>query len=538
MIDKQLHRVVKALMQDLDTSRSRLVLDLIGRANGGDEDALRALFDLRVDPELYDCPMTFFRDYQATEFLRKLDIEGDVKRLSREAQETFLQCERTCAETNLRLNPFICGVFDHPDDLAILDFIKVCKNFARDVLGPVPDQLPIKFGPGATFNDRGCLTTIPDKMTSQPTITPGAVCLLPLVRDSAWFRSLYERGVSCVHPLEIYGNRFTTVPKDATKRRGICIEPSINLSLQLSLGAHLKARLKMKGLDLKEGQQLHRRLAQKASLDGSLATIDLSNASDTVAYSLVKLILPTTWFELFDSLRSEQTFIENRWFKLNKFSSMGNGFTFELETLIFACIIHACGGKIGVDSFVYGDDIIVPTGIATSLLPALRYFGFTPNPRKTFTKGHFRESCGGDFFKGVPVRPHYLKELPNEPQDWIKLANGLRRVANYHSDDDCRWHLMQRAWFRCLDALPVHIRRLRGPDELGDLVINDDTWETKWYSDGIGRVKVYKPVTRPLSWSHWHPSVQLASALYGVPSEGPIPRSNVAGYRVSKVIFS
>lgn len=535
MFDNQFQRVVCGLSQDLKSSYGPQLELAVKTAQSVSD--LRAILDIKIDPNTYTCPEAFFKDYQTVELIRKLDIPEDVKRLSREAQDVFRQCERTCAETNVRLNSFLFGMLDHPDDVAISDFIADCKLFISQTLGPVPLWLEPKFGPGATFNDRGSLTTIPDKMSSQPTVTPGGSFLVPLLRDTAWFRALYERNVSCSEPSVVLGNRFTTVPKDATKRRGICIEPSINVSLQLAVGAHMKRRLLTRGLDLKGGQQLHRKLAQQASLDGLAATIDLSNASDTVAYNLVKLMLPKPWFELLDTLRSEYTRLNQKWVRLHKFSSMGNGFTFELESLIFAAIIHGCGGKIGTDSFVYGDDLIVPTDLVKALLPALSYFGFTPNKRKTFVDGPFRESCGGDFFKGQAVRPHYIKELPNEPQDWIKLANGLRRVGNSNPHDPGRWGTFQRAWFRCLDALPTNIRRLRGPSELGDIVINDDTWETRW-RHGIGHVRVYRPVSRPLPWFHWHPGVQLASALYGVPSKGPIPRSDVAGYKVGYAYFS
>lgn len=394
MFDNQFQRVVIGLSQDLK-SEFGPKLELAVRTAQNTTD-LAEIFATKIDPSSYTCPDRFFRDYQTVELLRKLDVPGDVKRLSREAEKGFYLCERNCAETNVRLNPYLFGMLNHVDDQAISDFIATCKEFISRVLGPVPHWLVPKFGPGATFNDRGRLTTIPDKMTSRPTVTPGCAHLTVLLEDTAWFRALYERNNSSSTPEVVHGNRFTTVPKDATKRRGICIEPSINLSLQLAVGRVIRRRLLSRGLDLKNGQQLHRDLAQRASLVGDKATIDLSNASDTVAYNLVKLFVPDAWFELLDSLRSECTFINHKWTKLHKFSSMGNGFTFELETLIFAAIIHGCGGKIGTDSFVYGDDIIIPTELSGDVLAALRYFGFTPNPRKTFVSGPFRESCGGD----------------------------------------------------------------------------------------------------------------------------------------------
>lgn len=99
--------------------------------------------------------------------------------------------------------------------------------------------------------------------------------------------------------LVVRGNRFTTVPKDAWKHRGICIEPSINLFYQLGIGEWLTMRMGRK-LDWKKDSQqaFHRFLAQLGSFTRNNATIDLSNASDTICYNLVKLLLPVDWFNL------------------------------------------------------------------------------------------------------------------------------------------------------------------------------------------------------------------------------------------------
>ena len=226
--------------------------------------------------------------------------------------------------------------------------------------------------------------------------------------------------------------------------------------MQLAAGAIIKARYKTAyGVDLGEAQDTHRRLSQEASIHGHLATIDLSNASDTVSRNLVKLLLPTAWYTLLNSLRAPLTEIDGRTVWLEKFSSMGNGFTFELETLIFMSMMVALGCT---SCAAYGDDMIVETEKASAVIAALKFFGFTPNIKKTFVEGPFRESCGGDFFNGVPVRAHYLKEPPDEPQKWIELANGLRRA-----DPSGRW--TAAAWWFCVDQVPTDWRNF-GPASL------------------------------------------------------------------------
>jgi hypothetical protein len=224
--------------------------------------------------------------------------------------------------------------------------------------------------------------------------------------------------------------------------------------------------------------------------------------------------------------------------KLEKFSSMGNGFTFELETLLFLTImcglsdLEGLSFSAGKQIFAYGDDLILPTSLGNDVIACLSFFGFSANSRKTFLSGPFRESCGGDFFDGQPVRAHYLQEDPNEPHKIIALANGLKRVASTDTLIGVNPPRTSRAWWRCLDMLPNHIRRLRGPISIGDLVLHSDTdWCFKETPDRRGYVRCWSPVSRGVSLLHWKSDVVLASALYGVPSDGPIPRSSVLGYR-------
>jgi hypothetical protein len=240
------------------------------------------------------------------------------------------------------------------------------------------------------------------------------------------------------------------------------------------------------GWDKETQQDYHRNLARLGSLTGAVATLDLSNASDTVSSNLVKLLLPRDWYDLVDRLRSSHTLVKGKWVKLEKFSSMGNGYTFELETLIFFTLCETVSEMVtvnedaytpGLTISVFGDDIIIPTSISSAATAALNFFGFTLNSSKSFVSGKFRESCGGDFFAGHDVRPHFQKEVCDEPHRLISLANGLRRFGRRH--DDLGGNGTYRvAWFRCLDSLPRQISICRGPESLGDLVVQDD--EEHW----------------------------------------------------------
>jgi hypothetical protein len=465
-------------------------------------------------------------------------------------------------------------------DEAVLNFVVECRKEVDRLLGSRPPTLlEGRFGPGATMSDKSQASTVPDKMSSLPTLTPNAWPHLFPWSGTMWASASASLGNS---PSFIRGNAFFSVPKTALTRRGCAKEPSVNGFYQLGLGRVMKKRLLSRGINLAEGQDIHRLRAKSASRDGQLATIDLSSASDTVCVNLVKLMLNPKWFELLDSLRSPYTLVGGKWVRLEKFSSMGNGYTFELETCLFAAIAHtACRGEVtyGRDFLVYGDDIIVPVRFAKDVISALKFFGFTPNEKKTFSEGSFRESCGGDFFDGVGVRPFSLEKDPDEPQKLISLANGIRRMARQDGAPPSRWLGLRRSWFKCLDLLPLTVRRCRGPEALGDVVIHDeeDRWDTRWRDNCIRYVRCYRPAQyRVIGWEGWAHDVQMAAALYRVsvtqesrdengltfiakakrpnhgrivtahaaktdPSLDPrgiIPRDGVTGYKVGWVPFS
>jgi hypothetical protein len=539
------------------------------------------LIKIEVDPRNYSHPESYFSDVACTSFLRKYEPLPTTVDRKKVAVDGFFEAEMCCYRTNQRLQPFLGNTYGVEDE-AMMEFILLTRKEVVDLIGTRPPSSPAgihnhvpwmrspfevsafmeggmggRFGPGSTYGDRGVFTTIPDKMSSSPTITRGAWSFLVPWSGTLWAKAVASRGESIEF---VRGNRFTTVTKDCTKHRGICIGPSINLFFQLAYGEAMKGRLESKGLNLLTAPDLHRLVACEASITGKRATIDLSQASDNQAYNLVKLVLPPQWFEPLNDLREPTTEIEvdgiMKTIVLEKFSAMGNGYTFELETVIFMAICNAVYRLHGhkplpsKNVFVFGDDIIVNTELAADVIAALRFFGFKPNEKKTFLAGPFRESCGGDYFEGVDVRPYFLKELPSEPQQFIAMANGLRRMVRENHFAGVRGRGIHRAWFRALDALPSDIKRCRGPESLGDLVIHDETefWQTRTRSS-IRYLRVYRPATfKQVNWDHFDSEVLLAGACYGVPSNVPlgkpwgggfiIPRDGVTGYKQGWVRYS
>lgn len=500
---------------------------------------------MRCVPSDYADADHYRKDAIAVSFLRK--YKGLPTSIDRKAKcvETFYACEASCFRANLRLSPYLLANQADSDE-TISRFIRDIRKKIGFYLGRSPVLLEGRFGPGATYGDRGRLTTVPDKMSSRPTLTHRAWCHLVPWTGTLWAKACAQDGRD---PEFVAGNRFTTVPKDSMKDRGICIEPSINLFYQLALGKLMKSHLlRSTGINLETASDNHRELSRVASINEELATVDLSNASDTVSYNLVKLFLEPRWFELFDSLRSPCTLIEGKTVRLEKFSSMGNGFTFELETLIFLAIASVCCDwsdvpyVYGKNLTVFGDDIILPVKALRLLESTLRFFGFDPNREKSFGDGPFRESCGGDYFRGVDVRPYFQKEIPCEPQHFIAMANGLRRLADLYDRPLPHDSPFYRAWHTCVGFIPSHIRRCIGPKDLGDIVLHEHGWESsgRW-KDCIRFIRAYKPVVqKTVSWKHFKPDVVLASAVYGVGDGklGVIPRNPLLSHHIGWVARS
>jgi hypothetical protein len=218
-----------------------------------------------------------------------------------------------------------------------------------------------------------------------------------------------------------------TVPKNSEIDRVACKEPEINMFLQNCVGRHFKKCLRKYGIDLRDQTQ-NQRLA-KSALNRGLATIDLSAASDSISSQLVIELLPVDWWFVLNDLRVHYVDIESLGVqhRLAMFSSMGNGFTFELETLIFYALLRAISffsKSKGIIS-VYGDDIICPSRVAPRVQRTFFWFGFTVNSKKSHWTGEFRESCGKHYYGSLDVTPFYLREPVANKAHVIRLLNRL-----------------------------------------------------------------------------------------------------------------
>lgn len=208
------------------------------------------------------------------------------------------------------------------------------------------------------------------------------------------------------------------VPKTFKSLRSIMPNTTIGTYMSYGLGEIMRKRLKREGYDIRRLQMRHRYLAQSGSVHGLYTTADLSSASDSISVALVKRLFPPDWFEiLLKSRIGEVALPDGSTVQSLTFCTMGIGYTFPLQTLVFLALLKAIESCFWAWNnrrviSVYGDDLIYSSRMHEYVTHFFPKFGFVLNVDKTFTTGHFRESCGGDYFHGVDVRPFQPRSGP------------------------------------------------------------------------------------------------------------------------------
>lgn len=407
---------------DTPVSLSMTILDRYGE--------YEQLVSRSVDPRDYQNAYAFYLDYQAVKALSKypyLDTGIDRKAV---AKRKFLDAENHCNSTNNRFRGWKLGIEAFTPPSHVDQVLYLAQQKIATILGSVPplESLDFRFGPGASFGVRGD-TSVFKKLT-QP-----LECTFAFAPMLGQFLAEFPGWIPVgSHEVELHaGSELTFVPKDAKTDRPICIEPSLNGLYQKGFGSYIRNRLRSYGIDLRD-QTINQRLAQRAVHD-SLCTVDFASASDTIAYMLVLELLPIDWVEALDIARSPSYFIEGDWYDFHKFTSMGNAYTFELESLIFyalaaaSCAVAGVQYETAVNLSVYGDDVIIPRAAFDLFLEVCTYSGFTINESKSFISGIFFESCGTDWFLGQNVRPLQLKKRPESLQDMYYVSNSTLGIA-------------------------------------------------------------------------------------------------------------
>lgn len=428
------------------------------------------------DPSQYENAEAFGIDYCISELLSKMapsNTGANPEDLARVALDKFKLAEDQCAATNQR----IYQEFKRLGTAECDPVVKLVRRNISKILGAFSwDEASAHFGHGggattrlkrrhgdAYYKFRGD----PDTTKQCETLSKIAISLVKPwqgVEPSNW---------SDARVRIVRGNRITTVPKTAKIDRVIAKEPCMNIYVQRGIGQMIRQRLKRAGVRLND-QTANQKLSQVGSETGELATVDLSMASDTISRVVAELFLPTDWFDAMNLCRSHfGVRTGGDVIRYQKFSTSGNGFTFELESLIFWALCSAVielRGCADTRLGVYGDDLIIASSAFETLVEQLERFGFTPNPRKSFHVGPFRESCGKHWFKGRDVTPFYIRKGVENIVDSLLCTNNVRRWLTRLYDG----FIPPTAWSmytRIRDALvPEGVQRYyRIPDGYGDL---------------------------------------------------------------------
>lgn len=456
--------LVKRLCESIDTPRALTVWILIK------EKQYHELVDLEIDPSDYVDHRQFADDYLVTKILSKnprVPVPVDPEK---EALKKFWEAEEVCAETNDRLSRF--AEDPHIADQDVLAVVSETQRYIQRILGDLTKtkigfaETKMRFGPGATTSLSGVVTQ--GKKYSRRTLdaTPRVIPFRAFGFPDAW------KGAAA-DIRQRRSSKMRIVPKKATCGRTICIEPDLNIFVQLGQGALIRKQLADFGLDLNT-QKNNQELAREGSITDQLCTMDLSSASDLISREVVWLLLPYAWADFLHFSRVDMVDVDGEEKTLHKWSSMGNGYTFELETLIFYSVLLGAAEVKGCSDWgkiiAYGDDLIFPSELESLVRRTLNFLGFRVNSGKTFGKGPFRESCGTDWFRGHNVRPYFLRSEHHDfPTTCYIIANGFRRWARRHDSGGVHCDLrLFPVWYRCLLAVsPDH--RYRIPEGYGDV---------------------------------------------------------------------
>lgn len=390
----------------------------------------------------------------------------DDKKRRATAIDTWYRCEAECFLFNAKAAASKSDMIYHSKSSSLVgQVLRLARQFVYDVIGECP-SLDVQFGagrhgPGSSVGFSGNRTTPYYKASAFPiTVTQAALpyAFTRLARDPYWFCAgvsqllgyhftvipPYADRLRLVKEMQnhffkiVLGDKIAFVPKDADTERPITVSPLMNLYIQLGVDSFIRERLSLFGIELNT-QEVNRSLALVGSTDptwDSPVTMDLKTASEKIATECVRFFVSRQWFAFLDDIRSPGGLLpETPFERYHKFSGMGNGFTFALESLIFVAIARAStvvtGGVLS-RVHIHGDDIICPRNAALLCWETLEVCGFAVNTNKSFLFGPFRESCGIDAWDGTDVRAIKVKEETRDVRSVYRLLNWIRKQIIIH----------------------------------------------------------------------------------------------------------
>jgi len=355
---------------------------------------------------------------------------------------------------------------DSLDEILIGEFKTSLDKFwhrnGDPLVGSLYDLLDrARVGPGSSIDARG--GDLYTKMFSSPLTSTNSLLYETycsyIAQDPDWSDAENIRSAKFGDVRMVEGSRLSFAFKKCDISRLICTVPSLNMFYQLGMAAILEDRIReVWNISLDDQPDVNRLLAQIGSRDGSFGTIDLSSASDSVGMPLLRACAPRTMCDVLDSIRCGQLMLsDSELLRMATVGTMGEGFTFPLQMIVFLCVITAVYRYLGVklqrnsrahgvrrkaragfrllddvaedvlsaplpgNFGCFGDDLIVRTETYSYVVRLLNLLGFQVNDDKSFVEGPFRESCGADYFNGRNVRAVRLKALASMQDRYVAI---------------------------------------------------------------------------------------------------------------------
>lgn len=365
---------------------------------------------------------------QLCEYSYKLALEFTEKEVEA-ATSKFVKIDNTVPTTGEY-------DYDYVDQLR-KDFETHYRSLSASSVADILNECPPRPGPG-TFSglrDYSAATGLPwyarkhDDLSVPEQFAHYAYASRPFKRQFAFseqfdcfegpkpLKRLPVPAVVVPHPY----SEVLFVPKDSRGPRTIVREPFAILRYHMAFNKFIAGKLEKisRGRINFQDQAINRAMAQASSLTREWATIDLSNASDSVSTAIMAHIFRHSpgLLQFVRSRTKTAILPQGDKIELRKLAGMGSGLTFPcMSLLIHLAITRALVKDFHISYetarklvFVYGDDIIVPSTMVSSAFKALSRVSLHVNKDKSFWRGYFRESCGGDYFRGQDVSPVRLK---------------------------------------------------------------------------------------------------------------------------------
>ena len=409
------------------------------KRRGGLPVFLRGFLELIFDSNsgrLLDVPChdAIFAIRQVTLAFGKVNLECAPKRVRR-AYAKYVECDMDVRESDRRLDPLLREEFNRASLLLWSNAFSSADNRLYN------EELRPSHSSGAvaerlSSNEKWRLSDWTERLDS---VLPTEELLCPswsLSQERLQLLNIREPGDEI--PL-----RIIDVPKTLKTPRIIAIEPAAHMFVQQGVLRILQEELysdKVGHFIRWDSQLPNQEKALEGSLTGSLATLDLSEASDRVSNQLVRDMLcrHPHLFKVVDACRSRKADVPGHGVvRLAKFASMGSALCFPFEAMVFLTIVlvgiarelrrpvdrHLINEMLGLVR-IYGDDIIVPVEYVHSVIGALESFGLKVNADKSFWNGKFRESCGKEYYDGHDVSVARVRSVfPTRRKDVTEIIS-------------------------------------------------------------------------------------------------------------------